>query len=86
MGSKLKSLFHSAGLDDIQYGVYEGRWSTDPSPREIESEWQMLENDLKGLMSSAELADLKKHDQLSRKKGSRMIYVPTFYAWGRVSK
>lgn len=86
MGSKLKSLFHSAGLDDIQYGVYEGRWSTDPSPREIESEWKMLENDLKGLMSSAELADLKKHDQLSRKKGSRMIYVPTFYAWGRVSK
>jgi len=86
MGRKLKSLFHTTGLKDIQYGVYEGRWSTDPSPIEVESEWQMLKNDLKGIISSAELAELKKHDQSSREDGSRIIYVPTFYAWGKVSK
>ncbi len=86
MGRKLKSLFHITGLGDIQYGVYEGRWSSNPSPREVKSEWQMLENDLRGLISSAELEELKKHDLASRKKGSRIIYVPTFYAWGKVSK
>jgi len=86
IGRKLKSLFNTSGLKDIQYGVYEGRWSTDPSPVEVESEWQMLENDLNGIVSSEELAEMKKHDLTSRQKGSRIIYVPTFYAWGKVSK
>ena len=86
MGRKLKTLFNTSGLSDVQYGIYEGRWKSDLSPAEAESEWQMLENDLKGIIPSADLMKLKEHDRKSRKNGSRIVYVPTFYAWGKVSK
>ena len=86
MGRKLKGLFSLVGLEDIKFGVYEGQWNSDLSALEIQSEWQMLENDLAGLISKSELSELKEQDQISQEKGSRIIYVPTFYAWGKVSK
>jgi ubiquinone/menaquinone biosynthesis C-methylase UbiE len=86
MGRKLKSHFHTSKLEDIQVGVYEGKWIEDPSSRMLESEWKMLENDLKGIISKEELASLKTKDELARKTGERLIYVPTFYAWGKVYK
>jgi ubiquinone/menaquinone biosynthesis C-methylase UbiE len=86
MGRKLKSLFHSIGLEDVQSGVYEGSW-VEPSPKQyLESEWKMTSNDLQGILSTAEINELKKHDLAARESGSRLIYVPTFYAWGRVHK
>ena len=86
IGRKLKSLFYSAGLMNIHVGAYEGRWNSGLSPDEVESEWQVLENDLENLISKSELADLKQSDQVSREQGTRLIYVPTFYAYGIVSK
>ena len=85
MGRKLKDLFHSSGLTAIQTGVYEGRWDQAPSPEEIDSEWLVLEDDLRGILSPIELRELKKHDRVSRNNGSRLIFVPTFYTWGKVS-
>jgi len=86
MGRKLKGLFNSLGLDEVQTGVYEGFWSGESSPTELESEWVMLEHDLQGILSKPELRELKKHDLASQENGSRLIFVPTFYAWGKVKK
>ncbi len=49
MGRKLQSLFLESGLVDIQTGVYEGKWEQKPSQEEIESEWQVLKEDLAGV-------------------------------------
>ncbi len=84
MGRKLQNLFHTLRLEEIHIGVYEGSWDSMPSREEIESEWLVLEEDLAGILKPAELRELKKHDQAAWKNGSRLIYVPTFYAWGRV--
>jgi len=84
MGRKLPSLFLESGLVDIQTGVYEGKWEQKPSKEEIESEWQVLEEDLAGLLSPVELNALKNHEQTAWENGSRLIYVPTFYSWGKV--
>lgn len=84
MGRKLQNLFHGSGLEQIRCGVYEGSWDSKPSQEEIESEWLVLEEDLAEILKSAELRELKKHDQTAWENGSRLIYVPTFYAWGRV--
>jgi len=84
MGRKLQSLFLESGLADIQTGVYEGKWKQKPSQEEIESEWQVLEEDLAGSLSPAELNALKKLEQTAWENGSRLIYVPTFYSWGKV--
>ncbi|MCJ7715711.1 MAG: methyltransferase domain-containing protein [Anaerolineales bacterium] len=86
LGRKLRSLFHEVGLTEIQTGVYDGGWGELPSPNEIESEWQVLEDDLAKILSPAELQELKKHELSAWENGSRLIYVPTFYAWGIVTK
>jgi ubiquinone/menaquinone biosynthesis C-methylase UbiE len=84
MGRKLPGLFHDAGLKQVHCGVYDGRWEKTLSREDIESEWLMLEEDLKSVLSSKELKELRKHEQKAIKNGSRLIYVPTFYAWGRI--
>jgi len=86
LGRKLSSLFHEAGLAEIQTGVYEGGWGNQLSPEEIKSEWQVLEEDLADLLPQVELQELKKNEISAWKNGSRLIYVPTFYAWGKVTK
>jgi ubiquinone/menaquinone biosynthesis C-methylase UbiE len=86
MGRKLKSLFHTCGLQEIHCGVYEGNWDQDPSREEIESEWQILKEDLAGILSADEIKKLQDHELSAWKQGSRLIYVPTFYAWGKVPK
>ena len=86
LGRKLPSLFREVGLVEIQTGVYEGGWGNQPSPEEIESEWQVLEEDLTGILSQVELQELKKLELSAWENGSRLIYVPTFYAWGKVTK
>jgi len=86
LGRKLKSLFTAGGFSDLEYGVYQGSWQGDISTQEFESEWKILSDDLAGILNKSELQALKKHDLGTRKQGSRVVYVPTFYAWGKVEK
>ena len=86
MGRMLKSLFFEGGFSDIVCGVYEGSWQKTPSQAELESEWRVLEEDLSGILSKPEIAVLKNHEIKSMEKGTRLIYVPTFYCWGKVNK
>jgi len=86
MGRSLKSIFSEGGFTDIVCGVYEGSWQKEPSQAELDSEWQVLAEDLSGILSKAEIAVLKKHEMEAIAKGTRLIYVPTFYCWGKVNK
>jgi len=86
MGRMLPSLFRELSLTEIQTGVYEGSWGKQPSPEEIKSEWQVLEEDLAEILPQGELQELKEQELSAWKNGSRLIYVPTFYAWGKVTK
>ena len=85
VGRKLKSFIHKAGLRMVQAGVLGGQWSEPPTQLEWESEWDTLESDLSGEISTAELAELKRLDFSAWRKGERILYVPTFYAWGQVN-
>ena len=86
MGRSLKAIFSEVGFSDIICGVYEGSWQKDPSQADLDSEWRVLEDDLSEVMSGEEIAVLKKREIKSMEKGTRLIYVPTFYCWGKVSK
>lgn len=86
VGRKLKSLFNSGGFTDLEYGVYQGHWQGEVSDEEFESEWRILKEDLSSTLNKSELGALRKHDQLTRDQGTRLVYIPTFYAWGKVSK
>lgn len=84
LGRKLKSLFTRGGFSDLEYGVYQGSWQGEISQDEFESEWMVLKEDLSGYLNKAEIQALRKHDQLTRNQGTRLVYIPTFYAWGKV--
>lgn len=86
MGRSLKAIFSTGGFSDIVCGVYEGSWNNIPSQSDLDSEWQVLEEDLSGILTSAEIAVLRKHEKKALEKGTRLIYVPTFYSWGKVNK
>ena len=85
IGRKLRALLNAAGLTRVVAGVLGGEWSTAEDPETTESEWQVLENDLSELFEPDRLAVCREMDQRSRVAGERILFVPTFFASGRVA-
>ncbi len=87
LGRKLAGLFQKAGLLEIESGVLGGQWAAPPSLEEWESEWDVLEADLAHLASEhIDLEVIKSQDWLAWQAGERILYVPTFYASGKVPR
>ena len=83
IGRRLGELFVAAGLRTT-VGVMAGRWELPASPGAgFEAEWAMRERDLTGLLSPEELCHLRSTDRRALEAGRRILFVPTFYAWGR---
>lgn len=84
LGRRLGRLFSEAGLVEIQVGLLGGEWKTSASREEVDLEWEMLRSDLLGSLSSSELDSYEAVDRRARARGERILFVPTFYAVGRV--
>jgi SAM-dependent methyltransferase len=83
IGRRLGELFVAAGLRTT-VGVMAGRWDLPASPDAgFEAEWAMRQRDLAGLLSPEELGHLQSIDGQALEEGRRILFVPTFYAWGR---
>jgi SAM-dependent methyltransferase len=85
LGRRLRALLHQAGLADVEAGVLGGEWSDDSSPAEAQQdlEWRTLADDLTGRVAPATLRRLEANYTRSRREGSHILFVPTFFAWGR---
>jgi ubiquinone/menaquinone biosynthesis C-methylase UbiE len=85
IGRKLAGIFHQAGLESIQTGVLGGQWSGIQDWDQWELEWAVLESDLGQEPSlSGRFSNLKDLDKNAYIRGERILFIPTFYAWGRV--
>jgi ubiquinone/menaquinone biosynthesis C-methylase UbiE len=82
IGRKLRSLLSQTGLQKIQVNVIGGHWSGTPDLQDRKIEWAVLEEDLQGRLPAGELNDLRQLDAAAWENGERILYVPTFYAWG----
>jgi ubiquinone/menaquinone biosynthesis C-methylase UbiE len=85
-GRQLNDIFFQAGFLNAQSGCLGGEWEQANSERQGASEWEMIEQDQMALadsLSQEQIFRLKKLDQEARKKGTRVLFVPTFYAWGK---
>ncbi len=84
LGRRLSELFHRAGLARVQTGILGGQWSVPPTVEAWESEWETLESDLAGILTQEKLVELRRTDQAAWQHGERVLFVPTFYAYGYV--
>lgn len=84
LGRQLASILNKAGLKNIEVGVLGGQWKGKPEKDEWESEWMVLLSDLQNYVPLERLEQLQKIDANAWKRGERILYVPTFYGWGRV--
>ncbi len=82
-GRELAGLFHAVGLQAVETGVLGGQWQGPPNLADIEAEWATLEADLAGSVPAELLAEFKKIDLAAWQAGSRVLFVPTFYAVGK---
>lgn len=84
LGRRLGVLLKTAGLKSVENGVLGGQWRQAPTFADWELEWQFLEYDLENLIPKDELENWKQRDREVSQRGERLLFVPTFYAWGIV--
>ncbi len=83
-GRQLAGLFSQAGFSYVKIGISGFQKETKESPAWFESEWQILEHDLSGSLDRDQLDHLKERDRQAWLDGSRVLWIPTFYAIGQV--
>lgn len=82
LGRKLAGLLTAAGLGQVHAGLLGGHWERPPTADDLNSEWLLLEYDLANFLSANELQHLRHLDAAAWQNGERVLFVPTFYAWG----
>lgn len=82
IGRKLPSLLKYAGFSSIQYGCSGFQRQAEIIPFGWNLEWEYLKQDLQGIFSQAEIDRYQQMDRQAWLDGSRILWVPTFYAYG----
>lgn len=83
LGRTLSALFHSAQLTEIRTGLLGGEWQGSIDEDQLESEWETLAQDLSDLLPADEIERFRRIDHEAWEMGTRVLFVPTFYAIGR---
>jgi ubiquinone/menaquinone biosynthesis C-methylase UbiE len=84
IGRSIAHLLNKIGLQQIKYGLMGGQWGIPLPYEQLQSEWQTLRSDLKGTAIESRIDELIEVDRNAWEEGYRVLYVPTFYAWGKV--
>ncbi|MCD6402211.1 MAG: class I SAM-dependent methyltransferase [Anaerolineales bacterium] len=82
IGRKLPSLFIESGFKSIGYGILGGEWQV-LLDEDFKIENEMLLYDLRKRMSDEEVHKFIEINREATMQGKRVLYVPTFYAWGK---
>jgi SAM-dependent methyltransferase len=84
VGRELGRLFRRAGLREVEVGVLGAHWRGPASRADFEMEWALLEEDLSPTLTPEQRERLRGLDWTARECGERVLFVPTFFASGRV--
>ncbi len=83
IGRKLKGFFNEAVLRDVESGLLGGQWKEPIARTDIDMEWKVLREDLGSQVSQGEIDRYERIDREAWQAGTRLLFVPTFYAWGK---
>jgi ubiquinone/menaquinone biosynthesis C-methylase UbiE len=84
LGRQLKSIFRAANFSRVEIGVLGGQWTSPFGGEGSQLEREVLESDLNGIIDELALEKIMDVDKNAWEIGERVLYVPTFYAWGLV--
>ena len=82
-GARLADTFARAGIEVIETGTIQ-RSESDASRGERENEWAVIEADLAASVPGEDIHKMKLLDEEAWERGERVLFVPTYFAWGRV--
>ena len=85
-GRKLGALFQAVGLTEVETGILGAQWKAEKASEVDETEWLTLQADLAERLTTKRLTDYRDAEERARQQGSRVLFIPTFYAIGRVNK
>lgn len=83
-GARLAETFFRAGIELIETGPMQRSAREAPTSSEQEIEWQVLESDLSRIIPSDQISKIKSLEEQARAAGTRVLYIPTYFAWGKV--
>ena len=84
IGARLADLFFQAGIQSIETGAIQSRGKDAISLEEWQNEWAVIASDLAESVPKKEIVRLKKLDEEAWRHGTRVLNVPTYFAWGQV--
>lgn len=84
IGPAIGALLNQASIEIVETGLAGGQWNPSNNTQDSDLEWEILDDDLEGLTDEVKLQSYKAIDVLARKAGTRILYVPVFYAIGRI--
>lgn len=82
-GARLAETFYQAGIKLIETGTIQPE-RNDPPAEAREMEWEVIKADLAESVSEAEIQKMKQMDEQAWTRHERVLYVPTYFAWGQV--
>lgn len=84
VGRQLGELLQQAGLTNIETGLIGGQWKIPQEANRFDNEWLTLEADLLLLeqFDPVKFIELKALAAQFEQAGTRILFVPTFYAFG----
>jgi SAM-dependent methyltransferase len=82
-GARLADTFAQAGIEIIETGTIE-RSEHEAARGERDNEWAVLEADLAGSVAGEDIQKMKLLDEQAWTRGERVLFVPTYFVWGRV--
>jgi len=82
IGRRLKGLFSSAGLQ-AQSGVIASMWDDRQMAQEFDAEWDFIFETLGNVAERAELEGYREEERVALEEGSRVVFMPSFWALGR---
>ena len=84
LGRKVRALFTLPGVRHAEMGLIPGLWDLATTRVEFDAEWALWQRSLTEFVASGELARAKAVDLAATESGTRLAFVPVFYALVRV--
>lgn len=84
LGRKLRELFALPAVRQADVGIIPGIWDLETARAQFDAEWALWARSVDAFVPARELAEARAVDQAAIESGSRLTFMPIFYALVRV--